>query len=144
MQVSSLVSCMKVKQADTRQGDVELAMRTSFEIQLCSQSPQPRCGTNLWSLPEFLTWGFSNYRRAEERIRHPAVCSASGHRVPEGPQQCFANAWGVPLAAESGRRESTESMLGVYNLKVQFRMCPGDSMTVARQDVKHLLPYPCL
>jgi len=48
------------------------------------------------------------------------------------------------VAVESGKKDSTESMLGTHSLKVWFTMYPSDRMSVSRWDLKHLLLYPCL
>lgn len=78
------------RQTYTWQGEVEFATWASLK-QLYPQSPQPSCSTNLWPLPGSLTWGFSDTWKADERLSHSAVHSASGHAVPEGLHGCSAN-----------------------------------------------------
>lgn len=113
------------------------------KTQLWSQSPQPSCGSNLWHLPESLTWGFSNYWRVDERTSHPAVHSAPGHRVPEGPQQVSqmheVHLW---LWREEGGSQLSQC-LGHMTYKCSLG-CAQVTIWLAREDLKHLLLYPYL
>lgn len=126
------------RQTDARQGDVEFATWASLK-QLYPQSPQPSCSTNLWPLPGSLTWGFSDTWKADERLSHSAVHSASGHAVPEGLHDCFANM--LRNTSDCGKEGVDWANAWCTQLGNQSRMCPSIS---GKSGSETLSPYSCL
>lgn len=133
---------MKEKQADMS-GSWGVCHEDLFQTQLCSQSPQPSCVTNLWPLPWSLTWGFVINWRADERLSHPAVHSASGHGVPEGQQSMLqmheVHLWLCRAEGESqlqGLLHNTDGKISLGHAWVTVQ-------TVAGQGLKHL-QHACL
>lgn len=109
---SPLFSIMYESEAG-RQGDVEFAMRTSLKYSSALSLPSPAvaliCGLSLGpSLGALVTTGEQMKGSAIQLCAVPGVTECQRH--PNNILQMHE----VPPAAGSGRRESTESMLGAH------------------------------